>query len=145
MPIPPHQAKRARLRGTPFCDIARWLTAEILGVALGVLFPLLRQIVERENRRHRADRHAGTAINALDRIDVQHLFSRELVAVLLGVNAVHRTGIDAGRVLGADTRFRDHISHKTVSPINSLEWSNPGWSGNNDTIKKSQLRGIQLP
>src|SRR5664279_4414045 len=96
---------------------ARWLTAEILGVALGVLFPLLGQIVERENRRNRAHRHAGAAINALDRIDVQHLFGRELIAVLLGVDAVHRTGIDAGCVFGVDARFRDHISHETVSPL----------------------------
>src|SRR5271157_5337167 len=92
------------------------LAAEVLGVALGVFLPLLRQIVERENRGNWAHRHARAAINALDWIDVQHLFSSELIAVLLGVDAVHRTGIDAGRVFGADTGFRDYISHKTVSP-----------------------------
>src|SRR5208283_340601 len=101
--------------------------AEVLGVALGVFFPLLRQVVERENGRNRAHRHAGAAINALHRIDVKHLFRGEFIAVLLGMDAVHRTGIDAGRVLGADTWFRDYISHKTkVSLKRSSKWTNPG-------------------
>src|SRR5271157_3904109 len=96
------------------------LAAEVLGVALGVFLPLLRQIVERENRGNWAHRHARAAINALDWIDVQHLFSSELIAVLLGVDAVHRTGIDAGRVFGADTGFRDYIGHKTKVSLNLL-------------------------
>src|ERR1035438_7586646 len=69
-----------RKKGAParcaLFDTEARLAAEILGVALGVLFPLLGQIVERENRRNRTHGHAGAAINALDRIDVKHLFGR---------------------------------------------------------------------
>src|SRR5271157_3702627 len=119
----------------------RVLAAEVLGVALGVLFPLLRQILECEDRRNRADGDARAAINALHRIDVQHLFGRELLAVLFGVDAVHRTGIDTSRVLRANTRFRDHISHKTTPSLKSLR-SGPTPAGNDMSIlsKKSAVR-----
>src|SRR5208283_5346216 len=94
------------------------LAPEVLRVAFGVFLPLLRQVVERKNRRYRTHRYARAAVDTLDRIDIDHLFCRELLAVLLGVDAVHRTGIDASRVLRADTGLRDHIGHKTVSPNN---------------------------
>src|SRR5271165_1150833 len=97
------------------------LSAEVLGVTLGVFLPLFRQIVERENGRNRANRHARAAINALDGVDVQHLFRGELVAVLFGMDAVHRTGIDTGRVLSANTGFRDYIGHKTKVSLKLFE------------------------
>src|SRR5581483_6333790 len=46
------------------------LAAEKGGVLLGVVSPLLRQIVQSEDRRNRAHRHAGAAIDAFHRIDV---------------------------------------------------------------------------
>ena len=36
--------------------------------------PLLRQIIQREDRRHRTHRHTSAAVNALHRVDVEHLF-----------------------------------------------------------------------
>src|SRR5208337_1481275 len=96
--------------------LAKVSAAEILGVALGIFLPLLRQIIEREDGRNRANRDASAAIDAFDRIDIQHLFGRKFVAVLLGMDAIHRTSIDARRVLGADTGFRYYIGHKKCLP-----------------------------
>src|SRR5438876_10096126 len=44
------------------------LTAEISGVPRGEFGPLLGQIVQREDSRYRANRHAGPAIDALYRV-----------------------------------------------------------------------------
>src|SRR5690242_17143464 len=94
------------------CDSA----AKVLRVALGVFLPLLRQIIEGENRGDRADRHAGAAINALDRIDVKHLLRGVLIVVLLGMDAVDRAGINASRVLRANAGFCYDVSHKLLAP-----------------------------
>src|SRR5215472_5586407 len=88
------------------------LAAVVLGVLLGEGLPFFRQIVESENRRDRADRHASAAVDALHRIDVQHLCAFKLRFVLLRMDAVHRACIHAGRVLGSDTRLCNHICHK---------------------------------
>src|ERR1035441_8000220 len=141
----PHHAKRAHLRGTPsfrYCTVANgrntWRCARCTLSTSRADRPARKSPKPGKPARTRGNKCTG-------RIDVQHLFGRELVAVLLGMDAVHRTGVDAGRILGADTRFRDHISHKTVSPLNSLEWSNPGWSSNNDSIKNSRWVTSSLP
>jgi hypothetical protein len=89
----------------------RLLTLEIIGVDLCEVRPLLRQIVQRENRRYGAHGDAGAAIDAFDGIDVNHVDTREIGFVLFGVDAIHRTSVDAGRILGSDTGFRNYISH----------------------------------
>ena len=61
--------------------------------------------------RHRACGHAGATVDALIGVDVEHLGGRELGLVLPGVNAVHRANIDAGTVLGVDTRVGDDERH----------------------------------
>src|SRR5712692_4970736 len=86
-------------------------------VDLGEALPLLWQIIPCEDRSHRADRYAGSAINALYRIDVE-LFNvveaRPTVLVhrvFFRVYAIHRTGIHAGRVFDSNTRFGNNESH----------------------------------
>src|SRR5208282_1526554 len=91
------------------------LPSEILRVLRGELVPLLRQIVEREDSRYRAHRHAGTAVDALHRIDVEQRHRSILGIILLGMNAIHRTRIHARRVFGVDARLCDHVCHKGVS------------------------------
>src|ERR1700740_2326084 len=42
-----------------------------IGVYCRKVLPFLREIVQRENRSHRANGNAGSAVNALDRTDVK--------------------------------------------------------------------------
>src|SRR6266446_5882565 len=85
---------------------------EVLRIPLRVLFPLFRQIVEREDGRDRAHGHAGAAVDALHGIDIQHLLGCELVGVLLGMNAIHRTGVNTGGVFGSDAGLGNYVGHK---------------------------------
>jgi len=80
----------------------------VLGRKFG---PLLRQVVLREDRRNRADRDARTAIDALDRVDINHLSVREGRFVFFRMDAVYRTGVHTSRVFGADAGFRDYVCH----------------------------------
>ena len=73
-------------------------------VQFRILLRLLRQVVQREDRGHWADRDAGTAIDALHGINVE---LRNVVEcwpavvigrVFLGVDAVYGAGVDAGGV-----------------------------------------------
>src|SRR5438045_3831623 len=92
------------------------LSPEILCIPRGVALPLLRQVIKRENRRYRTNGNACSAINAFDRIDVEHLFARKLRVILLRMDTINRSGIHAGVVFSADARFCYDISHKYDSP-----------------------------
>src|SRR6476661_5487887 len=91
------------------------LAPEILSVALREGTPLLREIVQREDGRDWADRHAGAAIDALYRVDVKHFFGSVLRVILFRMNAIHGTCVHAGCVLGSDARFCNHVSHFDLS------------------------------
>src|SRR5215472_16936793 len=83
------------------------LTAvNVILVALDIRVPLLRQIIQREDSRRRADRHAGAAINALGGVDIElrHFVERR-AAIVIGaalrrMDAIHRADIHASGVLG---------------------------------------------
>src|ERR1700738_1121366 len=81
------------------------------GVDGCVALPLLRQIFEGENGRHRADRDASAAIDAFGRINVELLFVFKLRLVLAGMDAVDRANVHAGAIFCADTGFGNHVSH----------------------------------
>jgi hypothetical protein len=74
---------------------------DVACVDLRKLLPLLGQVIQRENRRHRADRHTGATVDALDGIDVElRDFIEAGTAIivgraLLGVDAIYGAGIDA--------------------------------------------------
>ena len=91
------------------------LPSEVIRVHLREVRPLVRKIVEGEDRRDGADRHASAAIDAFHWIDVQHRFRLEFGIVLLGMNAIDRAGVHARRVFHADTGFRNHIGHRLIS------------------------------
>src|SRR5439155_10697029 len=91
------------------CDV---LPPVVLGVALGEVLPLLRQIIKREDRRDWTHRHASATVDTLDRIDVQHLLFRERGLILLGMNAIHRASIHAGGILRPDARFCNYVCHR---------------------------------
>ena len=65
-------------------------------------------VVLAEDRRHRAHRHAGVAVDALVRLDVEHPGTL--------VDAVDRTLVHARLVLDVDARFRDHVGHVRQFP-----------------------------
>jgi len=105
-----------KVHAVEFQDRLRSATV-VLGVALGERLPLLWQIVQGKDRRHRAHRHASATIDALDGIDVEHFFLGERRFVLLRMDTIHGAGIDASSVLRPDARFCDYICHKlSVSP-----------------------------
>ena len=84
-------------------------------VQFRILLPLLGQVVERENRGHRADRHARAAIDAFNRINVKLGNAVEggpavvIGRVLLGVDAIYGTGVHASRVFRSDAGFGNDI------------------------------------
>ena len=76
---------------------------EEVDVGRGVVAPLVGQVVLVEDRLDRAHRLAGTAVDALVGVDVEH------PAAL--VDAVDRTFLDAGLVQEVDARLGDHVGH----------------------------------
>ena len=94
------------------------LAAEVRGVFLGKVSPLFRKIVEREDGRYRAGRNAGAAVDALDWVDEELVRLGEAVFVLFGVDAIDRTCVYTGGVLGADTGFCNDVGHLKNSPGN---------------------------
>src|SRR5215472_591753 len=98
----------------------RWptsLSAEKLSVLFRELLPFLRQIIQREDGGNGTNRYAGAAIDALDRVDIQHLGPFESGVFFLGMDAIYGTGVNTRRIFRADAGFRNYISHM--------------WSGNN--------------
>ena len=87
------------------------------------LLPLLGQIVERENCRHRAHRDASSAVDAFHGINVELRHSVEsratviIACVLLRVDAIYRTSVNAGGVFGSDAGFGDNIGLTPPPPI----------------------------
>jgi hypothetical protein len=117
---------RVRKRGRPllrclvFGELCRreFAALDVAFVDLRKLLPLLRQVLQRENRGHRADRHTGGTVYALDAIDVE---LRDFIEagtaiivgrVLLGVDAVYGAGIDAGGVLHPDAGLSNDVRHR---------------------------------
>src|SRR5579884_612365 len=90
------------------------LAAVVAGVLLGVVLPFFRQIVGGKDGRDRAHGNASAAINALYGINIKLGLVGVRGLVLLGVDAVYRARIHAGRVFRADTGFRDYISHESL-------------------------------
>ena len=79
---------------------------EPLDVRLVVVLPLVGQVVLVVDRLDGAHRLAGTAVDALVGVDVQH-------PVTL-VDAVDRAFVDAGAVFDIHTRKSDHVRHGLV-------------------------------
>jgi hypothetical protein len=91
----------------------RWrLSAEVSGVLFGEVSPFLREIVLGEDCRDGACWDTCAAVDALDGVDEELIGGVVFAFVLLGVNAIDRTGVYAGAIFGADTGFCNDISHK---------------------------------
>src|SRR5215470_16031375 len=87
-----------------------------IGVGRRKCLPFFWQIFHCEDRSDGADGNASPAVNALGRIDVELSHTFMLWLIFAGVDTVHRAHVHAGGVLGADTRFGNHVSH-SASPL----------------------------
>src|SRR5712692_6662250 len=128
----------------------------LLGVPVGVdrreIRPLFRQILERENRRHRAHRNARAAVNAFHRADVEHRFLFKIRFVFPRVDAVHRANVHTGCILGSDAGLSNYVGHQTspwfiVPRFSALE--NPACSKETflyhfPTLRTSRLQPLSL-
>src|SRR5207249_3954940 len=76
------------------------------GVDLDELLLVVGDVVLGKDRGHGAGRLAGAAVDALVRVDIEHL-----VVVAVVVDAVHGADVDAGTVLCADAGLRNYVSH----------------------------------
>ena len=94
-------------------------------VQFRVLLPLLRQVVQSENRGHRADRDTRASIDTLHPVNVELRKGVEcgtavvIGRILLGVDAIYRTGIDAGGVFGSDAGFGNSIGQAASLKVGS--------------------------
>src|SRR3989442_5963536 len=112
----------ARTKGVPRRDAAgSWLLPLRVPVDfhLGVLRPLLGQLLLGEDRLDRAHRDAGAAVDARLGVDVELGLRLELRLVLLRMDAVDRTDFDTGGVLRVDAGLCDHVGHWTDPPLRS--------------------------
>src|SRR5579862_8204803 len=73
--------------------------------------PLLGQIFQRKNRRHRTNRDAGSAVDALHRTDVQLGLSLEFGFIFSRVDAIDGADVDACGIFRADTGLSDYVRH----------------------------------
>src|SRR2546423_3196992 len=89
----------------------------VLGVDLGVLLPLVRELVLGEAGVHRAGLDAGVAVDALVGVDVEHLDLVVVGLVRRRVDAVDGTDLDARVVLGPDAGLCDYIGHFARSRV----------------------------
>jgi hypothetical protein len=108
--------RRAKCARGSLSQLETGLTAEVGRVFLREVGPLLRQVVQGKDGRDGAGGDACTAVDAFDRINEQLVGVAVAVFVLLGVDAIDRTGVHTGGVLGADTGFCNDVCHLKNSP-----------------------------
>src|SRR3984893_6475216 len=87
-----------------------------------IVLPLLRQVFQGKDRRHRADRNACTTVDTFDWMDVKLRFLFEIWFILAWMDAIHRANIDAGGVFCADARLGNYVGHsRSPFPGHRLE------------------------
>jgi hypothetical protein len=95
----------------PFAALQFALFLIVHGVSFRERGPFLRQVVKRKDGGHGTNRHTGPAIDALDRINVEHWNVGEVAFILTRVDTINRANVHASGVLGVDAGFSDNIGH----------------------------------
>src|SRR5829696_180187 len=114
----------------------------VLEVDLGVLGPFLGELVLGEAGVHGTGLDAGVAVDALVRIDVELLDLVVVGLVRRRMNAVDGADLYAGVVLGADTRFGDHVCQGAGSfPESWLRLRRPGGAAGGDILGERGMGG----
>jgi hypothetical protein len=89
----------------------------MIGVDLDILLPLFRHVLVTKDRFDRARRLACAAIDAFIRVDIEMLNVPELSLIFARMYAINGANVNAGCILGSDTRLANHInSHYRNSP-----------------------------
>jgi len=84
----------------------------MVGIDFGVVLPFCRQVVEGEDRRNGANRHACAAINAFHRINIElRFFGKLRFFILAGMDAINRAGIHSRSVFDSDARLCNYVCH----------------------------------
>src|SRR6267143_2706254 len=124
-------AKRsARRQTSATCFLIRvrlkFAAVNVILVGLDVRLPFLRQIIQRENCRHRTDWNTGAAVNALGGIDVElrHFIERRAAivigAALCRMDTIHRAHIYTGSVFRPYTGFGDDVGHRSPPRVDRI-------------------------
>ena len=101
------------------CELA---SLQVAFVQFRILLPLLGKVVQRKNRGYRAHWDTGATINTLHRVNVElgHIVECGTAVVisriLLGVDAIYGTGVDAGGVFRSDAGFGNDLGHRPPPP-----------------------------
>jgi hypothetical protein len=82
------------------------LTLEVCGVDLGESLPFRRHPALLKNGINGTDGQAGTAVNALTRVNIV------LLIFFGGMDTIYRAYIHTGRILLADARLGNDIGHR---------------------------------
>src|SRR5439155_24836484 len=82
-----------------------------IGVDGSEAVPLFREVFQRENSGHGANRYASATIDAFGRVDIKLSLRLESRLILARMDAVHRADIHARGVFCADARLGNHVSH----------------------------------
>jgi hypothetical protein len=90
------------------------LSLIVLCVQIDETGPFLGSFIEREDRLDRTRRDARTTVDALVRMNVEHLRGLERGLVFARVNAIDRAHVNACGVFGADAGLRDDVGHYTI-------------------------------
>src|SRR5205814_8739197 len=114
--------------GTGLGSLRRLL--EVVGVDLRVLRPLVRELVLGGARSHGAGLDARVAVDALLRVDVEHLDLVVVGLVRRRVDAVDRADLDARVVLLSDARLCDDVCHGSWSVVPRSGCGRAGFYGN---------------
>src|SRR5215216_2699934 len=116
-----------------------WLFLVVLRVGLDEVLPFVGRFVERENRLDRAGRYAGAAIDALVRMDIEHLSRCELWLVLPRVDAVDRADVHASRILRANAGFRNDVRQFRASNLEATVIYRTHWVGTEKPARAASL------
>jgi hypothetical protein len=95
--------------------------SEVIGVDLLEAVPMLREIIQAEDRGNRANRYTGAAIDTFHRIDVELCFGFEHRFGSFRMDTVDWARINTRRVFHADARFGDDVGHWSSLSESSLE------------------------
>src|SRR5690349_25027652 len=102
------------------CDLAFFCHVPV-GIDLHEALPLFWKVFQGEDCRYRADRDAGTAVNAFIGIDVKLRCGRKLTFVFSWMNTITRADVHARSILCAHTRFGNYVCHSTLLDITERE------------------------
>lgn len=94
------------------CTTTDNLAFKEIRIDFNILLPFFGSSRFFENSRDRASWLARATVNALVRVDVEHLAGLEFLLILRWVDTIHGADIYTRSILYAHTRLGNHIGHR---------------------------------